>query len=399
LNVFINYFRCSTRRTCLNLSLARFFICCLGAWKLGSSPYAGLATFPEQCFEENFHAMLAWLRPAAAGWIQAEQAIGVACLILCAFGVARRFTAFGAALILSHLEGVALAVCSDKTASLVSYFLIFYGMFSAVDTITWDALRKRCKCPQAELSADLAGAATPGGVRLEALAWFLVTMAAIYFLTGFGKWRAAGWGTAWGTAENMRLALLNNAVGRTIPLPPLGEFLCSHELLLALAGRGTLILEFGFLVAVLAGLPITPFVVGLIGMHVGILYSMEVNYLRDMGMLHLAFLAWDSSVERLQRRHNLVVFHGDCRPRCLSWLLLAKHADVTGGLRFIATAAPTHESGGSTASGLCVVDAAGCSHTGSNAVVLLLTYLGFARPIARLLAATASCRSALACQP
>jgi predicted DCC family thiol-disulfide oxidoreductase YuxK len=386
MTLFVNYFRSADRSTCLNLSVARVIVCCIAARKITSFPYSGMALFPDEVFAGNPYAFLAWLCPPTAGWILVEQAVTVALLLMCAVGLARRFAAFSAGLLLTHMEGVTLAVSSDKTSSLLAFFLIFYGLFCAVDRITLDALLAERRRSARDSAAGLMKNEGSAAVTLETLKWFLVAFAATYFLTGFGKWRMSGWGIAWGSAENIRLSLLHNSVWRTIPLTPFAQFLCDHQLLLALAGHGTMLFELGFLGAVLAGLPITPFVAGLIGLHVVLIFAMDVDYFRDMGLLHFTFFAWDMISARLQRSTKLTVAFDDRDPLCMGVLSLFKQADVAGGLRFVPSSSADAPGPAGAVARIRVIDEAGRQACGYDGVVALLAYQGLTRPIAWLMA-------------
>ena len=383
---FVNYFRSPDRATCLNLTVARLLVCGIAVRKITSFPYAALALFPDDVFADNPYGFLSWLRPPNASWIQVEQAIAVALLLMCAVGLSRRFASFSAALLLTHMEGLSLAVSADKTSSLLAYFLIFYGLFCAVDRISLDALLEERRRSASDVGATLMKEDHSRTVTLEALKWFLVALAGIYFLTGFGKWRSSGWGMAWASAENIRLSLLHNTVWRTIPLSPLAEFLCDHPLLLALAGHGTMLLELGFLVTVLAGLPITPFVVGLISMHLIILFAMDVDYFRDMAILHFTFFAWDSLAARLQRSKRLTVVFDDRSAACMNLLSLFKQADVAGHLHFVASSDAATPRPSQHVAGIRVIDDAGRESIGYDGVVSLLSYQGLTRPLAWLMA-------------
>lgn len=396
MNLFINYFRCATRPTCLNLAMARLILCVYGIWKTLSYPYASTAYFPNEMFGGELYASLSYLRPPPAHWIVLEQALAAGSLLLCAAGFKRGTSAMCAAMMLTHMEGFAHAVENEKTATNLAFFLIFYGMFRDSDTLSWDGWLAARKRSRPELSGELRTALTP--VTLDALKWFLVTLAGIYFFAGFGKWRESGWGFSWASGENIRLSLLTCATQLTLPVAPIGEFLCRHPTALSLAGYGTMLLELGFLLAVLAGLPITPFIAGLAGMHWVILQAMNINYFADMGFLYLAFVAWDDLAARLQRSRRLLVVYDENDPRWMSILLLFRRSDVTGGLRFVASCDETAPQPSGNGIGMRVIDEMGREACGYDGVVALLAYQGLTRPLAWLLSippVAASVRMAL----
>jgi len=381
-NFFVNYFCSDERTSCLNLSVARWILCLYGVWKIASYPFYSVACFPEDFFSNNPYNYLSWFRWSSPEWVFAEQALAVLLLGFCALGLFRAFSTFGAALILTHLEGLSFAIENEKTSTNLAFFLIFYGIFRSADTITLDAFRANRRVQPDNLRALLVKEQKKEPIRLEALKWFLVTLAVIYFFTGFGKWQVAGWNLTWGAPENIRLAILNNAVGRTLPIAPLGEFLAGQPWLLAIAGYGTLFLELGFLIAVLLKLPVTPFFLGLAGMHTVIWLAMDVNYFTDMVFLYMAFVAWDSLAARLQRGRKLLVVYDEQCSFCMRTLLLLKSLRVAGDLRFVGASDPQAPTGHNYASAMVAFDANGQAFRGYDGFVQLFSFLGLTKPIA-----------------
>jgi predicted DCC family thiol-disulfide oxidoreductase YuxK len=380
--MFINYFRSARRSTCLNLAIARIIICFYCIWKVSTFPFGELAAFPEAFFEGNSHAILGMWRFTYPWILIAEQVVAVVCLIFVMVGFRTGLFSFVAALVITHLAGLSFAVTADKTFLLPAYFLIFYGIYRTQDLLTVDHFRSMGSVPQGHLNQRLQSAESAPAATLSALKWLLLCMAAIYFFTGFGKFKIAGWDFDWAAAENIRLSLLHNVINRGISLPPLGGFLLEHPWILALMGAGTLLLELCFLMVVLCSGPITPFILGLAGMHFGILLTMHVNYLTDMMFVYAAFLAWDSLAGRLQRGRSLTIIYDDNCSLCLRVLLLLKQCDVAGGLKFVGPssqeALPWHD----YASAMYVFDPSGRGYAGYDGFVAVFSYLGLTRPLA-----------------
>lgn len=385
MNLFVNYFRSPSRSTCLNLTVARIVLCLYLVWKVSTFPFGQMAGFPPAFLASNSHAFLAALRFGHPAALVAEQSLAVMCLILCAIGLWTGLASFAAGLLITHLAGLSFAFNADKTFLLPAYFLIFYGIYRDQDLLTLDRFRSLRHTSQDERNKLLQVAATPAPVALSALKWLLLSVAAIYFFTGYGKIKISGWDFDWGAADNIRLSLLHNPIARGIGMPPFGAFLMDHHWALALIGGGTLLLELGFLVVVLCRLPITLFILALAGMHLGILLSMDVNYLTDMVLVFTAFVAWDSLAVRLQRsRRLLVVYDAKCS-FCARVLLLFRSADVSGGLRFIGSGDADAPSGHDYVSALYVFDAEGGVFRGYAAFAELFRYLGITRPLAWLM--------------
>ena len=383
---FLNYLRSDQRATCLNLAIARLVLCTYGIWKVASYPYVAAVSFPVDFLAWDAGKVLGAFRWASPHWMALEQGVTIVLLVSCALGFARAFSSFTAAFLITHMSGLAFAAENEKSILNLTFFLIFYGIFRRADLISLDVYLGYRKSTSAELKSVLQKPRESRPVRLEALKWFLVTLALIYFFTGFSKWQAGGWTLAWGSWENIRLAILNNAVGRTLAISPVGEFLAGQPLLLSIAGYGTLFLELGFLPAVLLGLPITPFIVCLAGMHAVILLAMDVNYLADMVFFYAAFFAWDSLAARMQARRNLMVVFDDKCPFCMRTLLMFRMCDVSGGLRFVGSSDPEAPSGHGYANEMFVFDEGGRVHAGYAGFVALFSYLGLARPLAWIMA-------------
>ena len=382
MTLFVNYFRSDSRSTSLNLAIARFVLCLYGAWKIGSYTYHETTLFPRDFLSWSAGSVLASLRWNSPQWIILEQVLAVVLLILCAVGAARAVSSFGAALLTTHLAGLAYAFENEKSVLILAFFLIFYGIFRKDDALAFDSLFCDRRRSLSTLNASLKSQVDCQPVRLEALKWFLLALALVYFFTGFSKWRAGDWTLAWGSWENIRLAILNNGVGRTLAVSPLGEFLIGQPVLLSIAGYGTLFLELGFLPAVLTGLSITPFLVGLASMHAVILLAMDVNYLTDMVFFYAAFFAWDSLAGRLQRGQKLLIVYDDQCAFCARLLLFLKGLQVSGDVRFVGPADPAAPRGYDYANAIFVFDGAGNSFRGYDGIVRYLSFAGLTKPLA-----------------
>jgi predicted DCC family thiol-disulfide oxidoreductase YuxK len=383
--LFINYFKSAARPTCLNLALARVILCLYCVWKVSTFPFAEVAAFPDGFLESNSHALLGVLRFQHPGWLLAEQIVSVFCLLCCAIGLWTGVAAFTAGLLVAHLAGLSFAFNADKTFLLPVYFFIFYGIYRTQDSLTFDRFRSLRSKSQEDLNALLQSTGRSPMAVLSALKWLLLALAGIYFFTGYGKIKIAGWGFDWAAADNIRLSLLHNPIARGIELPPVGALLLEQPWILSLMGPFTLFLELGFVVAVLAGRTITPFIVGLAGLHLGILLAMRVNYLTDMLFVYAAFFAWDSLAGRLQGEQKLTVVYDDKCSFCARVLLLAKTCDLTGGLQFVGSSDPQAPQSHNYRDAMFVFDHKGGVFRGYDGFVRLFDFIGLTRPIAWLM--------------
>ncbi|MFC7028200.1 hypothetical protein ACFQH8_13510 [Halomicroarcula sp. GCM10025710] len=83
-------------------------------------------------------------------------------------------------------------------------------------------------------------------------------------------------------------------------------------MLITAGSIGTLVVEMGLLVAVLLGITITPFVVGLLGFQTAVVVLLGILFVDTYPIL-LTFFAWDRVYERLVADRQIdVVFDGQC---------------------------------------------------------------------------------------
>lgn len=304
MSLFINYMARPERSSPVNIAAARILVGLYAAWKVGTYPFAELAGFPALLFTQHDLAAQNYFFAAGPGWfrfIPVEQTLIVICLLLVAVGWRTGVTAFTAALLLAHLSGLNYLISNEKTFLLYIYFLILYGLYHQHDPLTLDRLLAH----RSRRDADPA----PPSARypMPALRLFLLVFSLVYFFTGVAKWQGGGHSLAWAAPENIRLIVHKNALYHIHEWPPLAEALMSYDIVFALAGALTLLLELGFFVAVILRGPITPFILGLAGMHAGILATMQLNYLADMAIFYAVFLPWDDLITRLNRARGQFV--------------------------------------------------------------------------------------------
>lgn len=289
---FVNYWHEPRRATGLNLAVARVFVCLLAAWKVTAYPFGGVAAYPAYLVESGAPGL--WrLWPEYGRWIGWEQGFAVLCLGGCACGLAPGVTAVTAAALIAHLTAVAWPVCNEKTWLPLVYFLLIYGIFRHEDRyVAWPA-------PPAGPAPDPERADTAPGrtATLDALKWFLVTVALLYFFAGLHKLRGGGWAVEWASPVNISRMLEDRALCRGTPLPPAASWLVRSPSMLGAVGFSTIALELGLLVAVVTNRLLTPCLLGLAAMHFGIHATMSVNYLTDMGAMYLVFVPWDTLID------------------------------------------------------------------------------------------------------
>ncbi len=391
LKAFINYVATPARDTPLNLAVARELVSLYAAWKVGTYPFSSLATFPDFLFADSRWApQNAFFAGCADGlpWIPLEQGLVVVCLLLVAIGWRLGVTSFLSALLLAHLSGLNYLISNEKTFLLTIYFLIGLGLYRHQDVLTLDRWKTGRTIRGGDLHAAL-HAPQPPACPMHALRFFLVVFGLIYFFTGWAKFLGGHGSLQWAAAENIRLVIHKNALYHIHQWPAAAAALLPHDLPFAVAGGLTLLLELGFILAILLRRPITPFVAGLFVMHSGILATMHLNYLTDMAVFYAVFLPWDTWSRRLGRGGPLEVIYDDGCSFCMRTLLLFKRLDSSGRLRFSAASkiAPGYHglSADDLTAALHVVDGRGHIHVGYAAFVALVDQIGLARPLACLM--------------
>jgi hypothetical protein len=295
MNPFVNYWHTPYRGSSLNLAVARVLVCVFAAWKVLAYPFAGIAAYPPFLIG-GAQELGAWL-PHFASWVGWEQGVAVVCLVACAAGLAPGFTAYAAALLVSHLSAIVYPVSYEKTWLLIVYFLLLYGVYRHEDHFVFR--RRPAFTPRDGLRhAGASDERTP----MHALKWFLVTIATIYFLTGLHKLSAGGWHIEWTTPTNMSRMLERRTLIRGDPLPGMAQWLQQQPFLMGAAGWGALLLELGLLPAVVTNRFMTPCTLGLAAMHLGIWATMDLNYFTDFGWMYLVFVPWDRLLDSAKRK-------------------------------------------------------------------------------------------------
>ena len=282
---FVNYFACAKRDTSFNVAVARVLIGVTCLWKLFSYDFAGVGEWPLVLFETSPHGAFLFGAPHLA-LLTAEVVLAAAALAAFTVGWHLALSSFASALLLAHLSALHYVPSNAASTWLpFVYAILLFGVYRDTDTLSLDA--RGAEGPRA-----------PAGDTII-LRWLLFMVATLYFFTGFSKLKRSGIG--WASADNLGLLLHQEAVMHLGELPPLALFLMDHPVLLGISTVLTLVLECGFLFAVVLRLPITPFVVGLGGMHAMIAFSMDIFFF-DQYLIYLIFVPWDRLRELAARR-------------------------------------------------------------------------------------------------
>jgi predicted DCC family thiol-disulfide oxidoreductase YuxK len=141
-----------------------------------------------------------------------------------------------------------------------------------------------------------------------------------------------GPGWAWATARSLGQYVLWAQLYFGIDPEPARLFV-QYPRVVQMAAIGTLVLEAGFLPWILAKRDVTPFVLGLLGMHVGITVLMGPFFFDQIVFL-LLFADWSRLLARLQADSTLDVVYDDRCRVCARSLYLVGLLDVGDTVRF-----------------------------------------------------------------
>jgi predicted DCC family thiol-disulfide oxidoreductase YuxK len=304
---FVNYFGDPTRETAVNGAVARALLGAYLVWKTVWYDWHAVLSVPYVGVEEY-----AFLMPESPTVLVVEKWLLIVALGCFVAGYRLRLTSFASALLLGHLAGVRFVynTSGGVTALFIGvYFLVLFGVFSHTQDLTVDAARRYSPGSLDELVSRLKS--TPQrGYRMDALKWCLVVLAVVYFGGGYDK-LFPGFRLHWAAPDNLsRIILIQHTLhGQPVDL---GMWMLEFPRLVGISAALTLALEVGFLFAVLLGIGITPFVLGLYGMHVVVVASMGIVFGDAMVFLAL-FFSWDALHERLASDRQLdLVFDERC---------------------------------------------------------------------------------------
>ena len=326
---FVNYVRDAERASPINRAAARVLLSCVLLWKVLSYDWGEIAEWPSAAYTTLWY----FFPEASARVLPVEALIASAALVCVAVGYRLRATTFLAALLLSHMAGVRLALnASGGTEAffVATYLLVLFGLYAGESTLSLDAVRRTGRIPLEDLNTHLKSG-RDGGYRMDPLRWGLLAIALLYFWAGLAK-AVHGPIHVWATAETLsRFILFENPMNRD-PLP-LKTLLLGHGALLAASAWGTILLECGLLVAVLVGVGVTPAILGLVGMHVVIAFGMGPFFLDNILFLSL-FAPWDRLYALAARDESIDLVYDEHCYFCARSLYLVKELDAADSISF-----------------------------------------------------------------
>jgi predicted DCC family thiol-disulfide oxidoreductase YuxK len=163
----------------------------------------------------------------------------------------------------------------------------------------------------------------------DILKWALLMVSLTILFTGVAK---LGYLPEWASAETQAFFAIR-ARAREGLILPLSDLLINYRWIALFAGVTTIILEFGLFAAVLTGFSVSPFIIGLIGMHTGIALILTPFFF-DQYFIYLLFAPWDSLHKRFTSNNEIdVVYDSRCH-FCARSLLLIKNLDDHSAISF-----------------------------------------------------------------
>lgn len=306
--MFVNYLSDSDRDSPINLAVARGVV---GFWLVWKTSMYNWPLFLKVPYSQT--PEYGWsVPPVAPGlFLTVEKWVLIGLLVGFVVGYRIQFTAYACALLVAHLGTVrTMQIGSGETEALFIgvYILILFGLFHKSNVLSVDFFRRTRHESIGALRQRLESDTT--SYSMPALKWGLVVVALIYFGAGFDKVFHDGIlnpSLGFATAEN-----LARIVTTYRPDGPL-KFVVEYPLLMRIGGIGTLVLELGFLIVVLAKLSITPWILGILAFTASNRILLGIHFV-DVYFILLLFAAWDVGYKRLVRdREMAVVFDEQCR--------------------------------------------------------------------------------------
>lgn len=272
-----------------NLAAARILVAVHAMWMVLSRETPLLSGVPREFWRSTAaqSATRFLLFPGAVGLERGVEVLALAALLSVALGVATRYAAPAAALMLYHLAPLQTLAATpnpiNRGLTIAVLALVVLGASRCADSWTIRPRRAREESQPWEYGWPLR------------LIWLFV--AEIYLLGFVGKLRETGLG--WFTAENIRRNV--TLFGHMHPEAPVGvaDAIAGRPALLWIGAAGVLVLEGGFILCLFSARARRVLVPVAIAMHVAIWRMMGIVF---ANVAHLAvFVDWGDVADRLAR--------------------------------------------------------------------------------------------------
>lgn len=320
--MFVNYVRQAKRGSPLNLATARVLFGIYLLWKLASVETAGLDQYP---ILNDLHQLI--VPEILFEYAFVEQYLAIFTVLLFTMGYYLRIIGFAASVLVGHFGVIIWHFnWSGNTQAffMSSILLILFALFAEQDLLSVDGFRHTKERSLKELNSHLKSS-TSARFGHDPLRWFLVLVGILYFGSGLAKIRRGPWDD-WGTSITLGRFLQRAQVEFGYE-PWLGDALLQFDFLLQLGAVGTLILETGFIFAIISGVLFSGFVVALIFFHLTIT-AVQGPVFFDLIVFLLLFVAWDRLYRHLSTTKELDLVYDERCYFCARTLYLFKYIDI-----------------------------------------------------------------------
>jgi predicted DCC family thiol-disulfide oxidoreductase YuxK len=322
----INYFSEDNRETPINSAAARILLCTWTIWVLVMYEWTVYPHWPSPLYD-----LMPVLRHPAIishiGWIVAI----CGCLVLSVLiGYRVSFAAWGAAVLLTYLGVVRTAYQISHTSKIlmtVAILFVIIAVFDQEDKITIDQIRRTRHRELTSLTSHLE--TDIGQHRHRALKWGLVVFGFFYFHSGIKKLINSP--IEWLQPASLGRYILFRLNGDGTRF--LGEFMLEHPILLFIGALATILLQIGFLMAILLGTRVWPFFLIIVGMHTTIMFSVGPIFIDHLILLSI-FVPWDTILQKAQPTENTVIVYDKHCFFCARSLHVFRFLDVSGNTSY-----------------------------------------------------------------
>jgi hypothetical protein len=281
----INYFSNQHRDNAFNLLITRVTIAIYIIWKLLSYDFHRLQDWPIFLYQNHPHGYFL-IGSNFLEFIVFEVFLAIILCVFFGLGWQRKIVALLLAILLTHLTAIHYVVTNSAATFIPTiYLLVLWAVFEHTDPYQYNFWTGFSRTDTVDSKTDMV-----------ILKWFLLIIALTYFFTGYAKIINLGW--AWFDPDNMAILIHREALMHLELLPPVGQILIEMPMLLFVSATSTIVLEVGFLIAILINKPLWPFLLGLLGFHTMIALSMHIFFF-DQYILLTLFLPWDRWITRL----------------------------------------------------------------------------------------------------
>jgi predicted DCC family thiol-disulfide oxidoreductase YuxK len=219
---------------------------------------------------------------------------------------------------------------AEQSLYLGSCLVLLFGLFRHEQDISIDTFRRTAETSLNDQQSHLQDHNGEHTVEPTVLQWTLLTIVVLYAGSAWGK-AIDGPLFSWLASESLaRYFVLWEVRG---PGLPLADVFFANPWLFTVGTWGTILLEAGFLIVVLASLPIWPVVISLIGMHTVIAATMGPLFFDQM-ILFFLFFNWSAVYGRIGHSDSLDIVYDEHCFFCVRSLYVFPFLDTNGTVTF-----------------------------------------------------------------